>query len=186
MTDRARCLSDDLPDDWQRLVFATALVVRMQPNYQLFYELTGAGDAAIFNNIVNLVWEYLAGHNAQVDFGKQQDKLEAITPDPDQFDMYGVWPALDSCVALTSLLSACGRFNLDELRSIEHVTVYTIDAYLDAMQITEGEHPLHIDNKQFQQQLQDLLLNSGSSREAVKAAKTLLDSIPVSNIGLEV
>ncbi len=178
-----------LLDEWQHIAFGAALVTRMMPNYALFSDLTGIGNSVAYNNILSLVWEYASGDNPNIDFDKQQDKLEAITPDPDQCDVYGVWPALDAVVALASLLSACERFDRDEVDSIVLLSESTIVSFLEAT-AADGEykeHPLFAANKQFcWEALQRLgeSVNTTGRKRAVKSIKNWALEFEDSNIGL--
>ena len=42
--------------------------------------------------------------DAKVNFDSQLEKLEEAIPVADDFDLYGVYPAIDACVALSELL----------------------------------------------------------------------------------
>ncbi|PCQ12946.1 hypothetical protein CP995_24145, partial [Klebsiella pneumoniae] len=42
--------------------------------------------------------------DAKVNFDSQLEKLEEAIPAADDFDMYGVYPAIDACVALSELI----------------------------------------------------------------------------------
>ena len=170
---------------WKQQVFAAGLVARMRPNYQLFAELSGEGDAQVFGSILDIVWEHLAGYNQKINFDKQLDKLEVITPDPAQFDMYGVWPALDSCVALACLVNLCEHADEAELLAIMDVNQSTIGNYLQAMQISDDAHPLQSDDIALQQQLIAELQAVESPSAAVRSVRKLLNSVGLSNIGLE-
>lgn len=171
--------------EWQQLAYGAALVERMYPNYSLFAELTGSGDAAAFRNILNLVWEFASGRNRSIDFQKQLDKLEQITPDPKQFDVYGVWPALDATVALASLLSCCDRADAAEIRAIETLSQSTISHYLQAIGQEQDEALLQVEAACCEQ-LKRAVAASGSDRLALVAdLKQLIADYGVSNIGLE-
>lgn len=180
--------TEQIESQWQEIAFSAALVMRMAGNYDLFCELTGGGDSAVFRNILNLVWESVAGQNQRIDFLKQQEKLELITPDPEDFDMYGVWPALDASVALSALLSVCERWDQAELDSIVTLSSSTIESYLAAIGDEEGDrHPLLLAEQACVQQLNGIVQQSGSlSRPKVVAAlKEAVKALGVSNIGLE-
>ena len=161
-------------------------MARMYPNYALFAELTDTKDQMVFSNILNLVWEYISGKNQRIDFEKQQDKLEAITPDPDNFDLYGVWPALDATVALGSLLSACERWDADEIDAIELVSLSTIGQYLDVMGENSDDDRLYDAEQQYSEALCSIIEDNKNNRgKLVAAVKALVQEFVVSNIGLE-
>ena len=180
---------DMVQSEWQTIAFATALVMRMAGNYNLFCELTGAGDSKVFSNIVNLVWESVSGQNQRIDFQKQQDKLELITPDPAKYTMYGVWPALDAAVALTSLLNVCERWDQAELDSIVTLSRSTIEHYLEATGEDWVEaHPLLQSEQACSRELQAIIgeQSSRSRPKVVAALKAAVTEWGVTNIGLEV
>ena len=52
----------------------------------------------------DLIWETLTVKDAKVNFDSQLEKLEEAIPAADDFDMYGVYPAIDACVALSELI----------------------------------------------------------------------------------
>jgi uncharacterized protein YjaG (DUF416 family) len=171
--------------EWQKIAYGAALVERMYPNFALFSELVATDGQAVFRNILNLVWESVSGKNASIDFQKQLDKLEQITPDPEKFDMYGVWPALDAAVGLSSLLSCCVRFDAGEILSIAQLSEATIANYLQAVDDSEDESLFQAD-QQYQQQLLQLLSDEADSPrgELLKTIKSLVAAWEVSNIGL--
>ncbi|MBN6079745.1 YjaG family protein [Aggregatibacter actinomycetemcomitans] len=89
----------------QHLTFMACLCERMYPNYQLFCQITEQPQhAKVYHNILNLVWEYLTVKDAKINFENQLEKLENLIPDVNDYDFYGVVPALDACEALSELL----------------------------------------------------------------------------------
>jgi len=173
-------------DELSLLAYGAGLVARMYPNYALFTEFPETRDHLAFSNILNLVWEYISGKNQRIDFEKQQDKLEAITPDPDSFDLYGVWPALDATVALGSLLSACERWDVDEINAIELVSLSTIDQYLDVTAGGDDNNRLYSAERQYSEALCSVIEENKDNRGGlVMAVKGLVRDVVVSNIGLE-
>lgn len=168
------------------LAYGAGLVARMYPNYVLFAELTETEDQLVFNNILNLVWETISGKNQRIAFDKQQDKLETITPDPEDFDLYGVWPALDATVALGSLLSACERWDPDEIDAIELVSLSTIGQYLDVVAENSDDNRLYDAEQQYVEALCSVIEENRRDRgKLVAAVKGLVREFIVSNIGLE-
>lgn len=181
--------NDMVQSEWRSIAFATALVMRMAGNYHLFCELTGAGDSSVFSNIINLVWESVSGQNQRIDFQKQQEKLEVITPNPVEFSMYGVWPALDAAVALTSLLNVCERWDQAELDCIVTLSRSTIEHYLEAIDEDCVEtHALLQSEQACIQQLQAIIDEQSSQGRprVVTALKAAVNEWGVTNIGLEV
>ena len=80
------------------------LCERMYPNYAMFCKQTEFGDGLLYRRILDLIWETLTVKDAKVNFDSQLEKLEEAIPAADDFDMYGVYPAIDACVALSELI----------------------------------------------------------------------------------
>jgi uncharacterized protein YjaG (DUF416 family) len=128
----------------------------MAPNFALFCDAVKHPGADVFRNALNLVWEYASGRTAAINFSLQQEKLEACIPSPEDFDIYGVRPAVDACAGLTLLLQACEVLQDDDFQTLAKLSTGTIEEYLEATDY-DGEladHPLLAR----QQQLVDLLL----------------------------
>jgi len=173
-------------NDWRQIAFAAALVERMASNYMLFSELTEFGDGQLYRNILNLVWESVSGQNAAIDFYKQLEKLQPIVPDPVDFDMYGVMPALDACVALEQLLNLCLSTEVSEIESLLQLSDSTIENYLVAIEADSDDvHPLLQRQQEFCAQLLVRLSDLNGSRSAcIKSLKQWLREDQSSNIGI--
>lgn len=106
---------------YQQAAVAIVLLERMLPNYQLFAEVSGFGDAALPRHTLDLVWEWLQVRRAKINFERLQDELELITPEVSHFDMFGVYPAVDTMIALDSMLNG-----IREQDSMEFINVAKI------------------------------------------------------------
>ena len=94
-------------ESWQHLTFMAALCERMAPNFKLFCQMNElSAEAKTYQNILNLVWEYLTVKDAKINFENQLEKLEMIIPDVNDYESFGVVPALDACQALAEILHA--------------------------------------------------------------------------------
>lgn len=94
-------------ESWQHLTFMAALCERMTPNFKLFCQMNElSAEAKTYQNILNLVWEYLTVKDAKINFENQLEKLETIIPDVNDYESFGVVPALDACQALAEILHA--------------------------------------------------------------------------------
>lgn len=91
-------------ESWQHVTFMACLCERMYPNYAMFCKQTEFGDGLLYRRITDLIWETLTVKDAKVNFDSQLEKLEEAIPAADDFDMYGVYPAIDACVALSELI----------------------------------------------------------------------------------
>ena len=91
-------------EPWQQITFMACLCERMYPNYALFCQNTEFAEPRIYREILDSVWELLTVKNAKVNFERQLEKLEELIPVADEFDFYAVYPAIDACVGLSTLL----------------------------------------------------------------------------------
>lgn len=91
-------------ESWQHVTFMACLCERMYPNYHEFCRQTGFGDGQLFRRMLDLIWETLVVKDAKVNFDLQLEKLEDAVPSAEDFAIYGVYPAIDACIALGELL----------------------------------------------------------------------------------
>lgn len=118
---------------WQHLTFMACLCERMAPNFALFCQMTEQPQAAkVFNNVLGLVWESLTVKGAKINFENQLEKLEEIIPDMNQYDFFGVVPALDACEALGELLHAviAGEY-LEKSVRVSQISLTTVVSLLE-------------------------------------------------------
>ena len=118
---------------WQHLTFMACLCERMYPNYHLFCEITEQPqNAKVYHNILNLVWEYLTVKEANINFENQLEKLENIIPDVNDYDFYGVVPALDACEGLAEVLhTIIAGAPLEQAVKVSQLSLGTVAGYLE-------------------------------------------------------
>lgn len=118
---------------WQHLTFMACLCERMYPNYHLFCEITEQPqNAKVYHNILNLVWEYLTVKEANINFENQLEKLENIIPDVNDYDFYGVVPALDACEGLAEVLhTIIAGASLEQSVKVSQLSLGTVVSYLE-------------------------------------------------------
>ena len=118
---------------WQHLTFMVCLCERMYPNYHLFCEITEQPqNAKVYHNILNLVWEYLTVKEANINFENQLEKLENIIPDVNDYDFYGVVPALDACEGLAEVLhTIIAGASLEQAVKVSQLSLGTVASYLE-------------------------------------------------------
>ncbi|MCX2960766.1 hypothetical protein BKG96_03505 [Rodentibacter caecimuris] len=120
-------------ESWQHLTFMAALCERMMPNFKLFCQMNNQEtEGKIYQNILNLVWEYLTVKNCKINFENQLEKLETVIPDVNNYDNFGVVPALDACEALAEILHAIiAGETLERAVKISHISLGTVTALLE-------------------------------------------------------
>ena len=126
-------------ESWQHLTFMACLCERMYPNYQVFCRETGFTDPTLYRRILDLVWETLTVKDAKVNFDSQLEKLEEAIPDASQFDIYGVYPAIDACVALSELIhSRLSGESLSHAIEVSKISVGTVAT----LEMTQAEREM--------------------------------------------
>ncbi|NIH15557.1 YjaG family protein [Serratia symbiotica] len=114
-------------ENWQHLTFMASLCERMYPNYQMFCQQTAFSDPAIYRRILDLVWETLVVKDAKVNFDSQLEKLEQAIPSAEDYDIYGVYPAIDACIALGELIhSRLSGETLEHAITISETSIRTV------------------------------------------------------------
>lgn len=94
-----------------------SLYERMYLNYQMFCQQTEFGDPTIYQRILDLIWETLMIKNAKVNCDSHLKKLEQAISSVDNYHLYGVYPAIDACIALAELIhSRLSRETLEYVR----------------------------------------------------------------------
>ncbi len=91
-------------EPWQQITFMASLCERMYPNYAVFCDATEFAESRVYRDILDSVWELLTVKNAKINFDRQLEKLEELIPSSEEFDFYGVYPAIDACIALSTLI----------------------------------------------------------------------------------
>lgn len=114
-------------ESWQHVTFMACLCERMYPNYHEFCRQTAFGDAQLYRRILDLVWEVLVVKDAKVNFDSQLEKLEDAIPSADDYDIYGVYPAIDACIALGELIhSQLSGSTLEHAIAISETSIRTV------------------------------------------------------------
>ena len=114
-------------ESWQHLTFTACLCERMYPNYAVFCQQTGFADPSLYRRILDLIWEILTVKDAKVNFDNQLEKLEDIIPDGDDYDIYGVYPAIDACAALSELIhTRLSGETLEHAIAVSEISVGTV------------------------------------------------------------
>ena len=188
---------------WHQIAFSAALLERMLPNYQMFSESSQFGEYALLRNQLDLVWQWLDKNNKiKININAQLNKLEEQTPDPEAFDSFGVFPALDTCMAMMSLLQIM-QFNNkdkekdhDDIQSVSRLSRNSVSYYVELLLIDEGateiqasdinEHPLSIWETETQNELFDFLKFAAENKRSCQLAKEMVLSEGLSNLGIEI
>ncbi|WP_114787427.1 YjaG family protein [Vibrio tetraodonis] len=124
-------------EPWKQITFMACLCERMYPNYAKFCDSTAFSESRIYRDILDSVWEQLTVKNAKVNYERQLEKLEEIIPGSEDYDFYGVYPAIDACVGLSTLLH--GLLDRDDLfESMQKVSQLSVQTVAELEQAQTG------------------------------------------------
>lgn len=179
-------------ESWQHVTFMASLCERMYPNYAMFCQQTEFGDPQLYRRILDLIWETLTVKDAKVNFDSQLEKLEEGIPSADDYDIYGVYPAIDACVALSELLhSRLSGETLEHAIEVSKASITTV-AMLEMTQagreMTDEElraNPAVEEEWDIQWEIFRLLADCEErDLELIKGLRSDLREAAVSNIGI--
>ena len=192
---------------WQQTAFCAALLERMIPNYSLFSESASFGDAKVLRNQLDMIWQKLASpQNTKINIEAQLTKLEVETPDPEEFEFFGVFPALDCCMALMSIWQLMQTKPQDDtaedIASVSRLSENTVSGYVELLlaentsdadsdllnESLENDvlaHPLMEWEHATQQELFNFLQFAAMSKKSCQIAKEMVLSEGLSSLGIE-
>ncbi|OBW98751.1 YjaG family protein [Gallibacterium genomosp. 1] len=181
-------------ESWQQCVFMACLCERMYPNFVMFCNITEQPQQAkVYHNIMNLVWEHLTIKNANINFEHQLEKFEQVIPNINDYDFFGIVPAVDACEALSNLLHALiGGESLEQAIRISLLSLQTIVSLLETEEnrhFSDDElknNELIIDELDIQWAIYRTL-NELEKRdiEVINGLKNEIHATKMSNIGVE-
>lgn len=180
-------------EPWQHITFMTALVERMYPNYAVYCQQTGFAPEQGFRNILDSVWESLTVKNAKINFERQLEKLEELIPVTEDDDIYLVYPAIDACIGLSTLLHALLDRD-DLLESVIKVSQQSIQSVCQLEQAQSGTEVTEQNQKDIPSVCEEWdaqwevfrVLREAEARdiEMIKGIRSELKENGVSNLGL--
>lgn len=190
---------------WQQVAFCAALLERMLPNYQMFAQHAEFGDYKVLRNQLDLIWQWLdKDSRCKINYDAQIAKLEEQVPDPEAFDFFGVFPALDGAMALMSLFQSMQDVQNSAFENIGKLSENSVSYYVElslAQEMDEqtpdeeeliispqqiNAHPLMEWEKATQNELFDFLKNASENKASCQKAKALVLEEGLSNLGIEI
>jgi uncharacterized protein YjaG (DUF416 family) len=176
----------DLPRRMQ-LAFAATLCERMLPNYQLFSDATEFGDAAVLRNCLNAIWDASRKTKPAINAERWQTKLDACMPDPEQFDIFGVGPAIDAVASLAALIDGLNESDYPAAVEISRVSRSCVKQYLlfsEGEDVALKDHPLMQYEFALQEELVDFLAGAKPGDTLQRQIREAFLSEGLSNLGL--
>ena len=174
---------------WQQTVFALALAERMYPNYCLYAESTGKGDAVAFRQALDALWGYMTERGSRVDLGAILEAFEVHIPDPVKEESYGAYPALDACVALGCAYSSVICRIGEESIEASNASIGSVAGFIEMMAERDFsneelyEQPLMESEMSFQVALMQEV-DKPRDPQQILAIRELASQEGVSNLGI--
>ncbi|WP_275556197.1 YjaG family protein [Mixta sp. Marseille-Q2659] len=181
-------------ESWQHVTFMACLCERLYPNYWAFCQQTQFADAQLYRRILDLIWESLTVKDAKINFDSQLEKLEEAIPLADDFDVYGVYPAIDACVALSELVhSRLSGETLEHAIEVSETSITTV-AMLEMTQagreMTDEElGALPAIEEEWDAQWEIFRLLAACEErdlDLIKGLRSDLREVAISNIGIKI
>ncbi|KPQ28439.1 MAG: hypothetical protein HLUCCX14_10720 [Marinobacter excellens HL-55] len=180
---------------WRECAFLLALAERGFPNYALFADAVGMKSGGKMRQLLDLAWGTLQQEAEEAAIPQLLSKLESLSPNVDDYDAYGVYPAFDFCQLLEQAL--LNRLNPNKHRATEASQLAT-GTVMDFVEMSEGEgmdedelvrlfelHPLLKEDKVFQRDVVLALKRQRTPRqEFVDQLRSDAANDGVSNLGI--
>ena len=182
---------------WQMTALASAICERAWPNYALFADITGFGISEDVRHCLNMVWDNAAGLQPAKNFERLLEKLDANTPELDDFDMFGVHPALDFIVSLNCAVNCAMAIEPPEaeLASLLTLSLSTIGKFikyaeapeLKGIELTQyiEQHDLYLIQMEFIEELmQEIKQLPQQHKDPVRELRTFAANEGISHLGI--
>lgn len=180
---------------WRECAFLLALAERGFPNYALFSDAMGQKTGAKMRQLLDLAWGMLQEQPSESAIPQYLAKLEALSPDVEAYDAYGVYPAFDFCRLLEQAL--LNRLNPERHRASE-ASEWATATVMDFIEVSEGEgldedelvrlldrHPLMKEDKVFQRDVILALKRQRTPMESfIRELRKQAANNGVSNLGI--
>lgn len=174
---------------WQQSVFCMALSEHTALHFHLFCDAIESDLGNEIDKLNQLFWEKMTVKGAKINFTTQQEHFDEIIPDANEHDFYGVYPAIDHCVILSCAFNSFLIKSKEEALNASQTSFSTIASFIELQSETEvdnetlQQHPLFIEQLEFQSQLLKMLDNERSP-ELIKSIQKFVQSYGVTNLGI--
>jgi uncharacterized protein YjaG (DUF416 family) len=131
------------------------------------------------------VWEFLRGQLKSLkNMEKQLELLTDLVPDPDQFDQYGVYPAMDSMLALQSCVQAILDSSIEDAENIQNLMRERLAEVLEMQEVKQDESELWQRQLDLETSVYNLITTQTSHAEMVKTLIPLSQDSGISTLGI--
>ncbi|WP_299662992.1 YjaG family protein [uncultured Psychromonas sp.] len=174
---------------WQQNVFCMALAEQNITHFKMFSQAIGSEHGETAENILQLFWEKLTVKGAKINFTIQEENFDAIIPESNDYDFYGVYPAVDFCVITNCIFNSFSTKSKEEALNASQTSFATIASFIELQTDQEIDEatlllePLFIEHLAVQETLLKML-NNERSPELIKSIRTYIKSLESTNIGI--
>lgn len=171
---------------WQQLSFCTALCERSMPNFQLFCEIEDqASQFDQSRKILNKVWEYLRGQLTSLkNMENQLEIMAELIPDPEAFEHFGAYPAMDTMVNLQSCLQSVLDNSILDAANIQTMVHSRLEEVLEIQGIEIEKSELWLRQFDFEGEIYQLITDKGSHADIIKKLIPLSKDQGISQLGI--
>ena len=181
--------------DWKLCAITTSLAEQSWPNFALFAEIAEYEGGSEVRHCLNMLWDHVAGLQSSKNFDRLVERLDDNTPDPDNYTMYGVQPALDTIVGTHCALQCAMTASEEETASIMTLSLSTISKMVkytegDTLKGTElsqyiAKHPLYLAQQSFIDELLEMIKKEKKQNNAtMKIISQFAQNEGVSQLGI--
>ncbi len=171
---------------WQQLSFCAALCERSFPNFQLFCEMEDQeAHHTQARKILNKAWEYLRGQLSSLkNIENQLDPLNELIPDPNLYEHFGAYPAMDTMITLQSCIQGILDDSIQDALAIQTVTHERLKEVMELQGQTQENSELWLRQLAFEAQALEIIGAKNSHAEAIKQLIPLSHDQGVSQLGI--
>lgn len=176
-------------DYWQAVCFSAALLSRMTPNFSLFAHVINHESPDLLDKVLDLIKESLVSPKSKINFALQLQKVEDAAPDLNDYDLFGVFPANDACMAMVATLNLVSREDIAGAVVVSKLSQGSVEAYLlnsgEASDETVKTHPLMMYEVAIQNELLDLVESAPKNKHTLQQCLKMALEENMTNIGIE-
>ncbi len=180
---------------WQLTTIATAITERAWPNFALFAEMTEFGEPAEVWHCLNMLWDNAAGLQHAKNFERLLERLDANTPDLNEFDMIGAQIALDVIVSLNCSVHCAMDTSDAEVASVMTLSLSTIGKFIkysEADELKGTELTQYIEQHELYQMQMDFIeelvktvrAQNRQTKEFARSLRQLAANDGISQLGI--
>jgi len=174
---------------WQQSVFCMALAEQNITHFKMFSQSIESDHGATADNILQLFWEKMTVKGAKINFTIQEENFDSIIPESNDYDFYGVYPAVDYCVITNCIFNSFTTKSKEEALNASQTSFATIASFIELQTDQEIDEatlllePLFIEHLELQKKVLQMLDNERSP-ELIKSIREYIRALESTNIGI--